>query len=113
MVKRNQAPDRGDIVWVTFDPTKGHEQKGRRPAVVLSPKNYNTKTGLAIICPITNVAKSYPFEVSVDMSNISGVILADQMRTIDWRARKLEVVGNLSGQKLQELQHKAKLLIEG
>ncbi|HEY4518214.1 MAG TPA: endoribonuclease MazF [Candidatus Paceibacterota bacterium] len=111
--KQSQAPGRGDVVWISLDPTKGHEQKGRRPAVVLSPKVYNLKAGLALVCPITNVAKGYPFEVSIAVANISGVVLSDQMRTIDWQARKVEIVGSLSGEKLQELQHKAKLLIEG
>ena len=111
--KQGQAPERGDVVWITLDPAKGHEQKGRRPAVVLSPETYNSKTGLALVCPITNVSKGYPFEVSVALPNISGVVLADQMRTIDWRVRKVEVVGKLSSEKLQELQHKAKLLVEG
>jgi len=113
VTKQGQAPERGDIIWITLDPTKGHEQKGRRPTVVLSPKSYNVKAGLALVCPITNIAKGYPFEVSVEAQGLTGVVLADQMRTIDWQARKATIAGRLSAPKLQELQHKAKLLIEG
>lgn len=84
-------PDSGDIIWVTFNPQAGHEQAGRRPALVLSPKTYNGKTSLAILCPITSQIKGYPFEVKIpDGLEVSGAILSDQVKNLDWKARKAE-----------------------
>jgi mRNA interferase MazF len=91
MVKRQRkyVPDRGDAVWISMDPQAGHEQSGRRPALVLSPALYNGKTGLALFCPITSHVKGYPFEVPAPPgSPIRGVLLADQVKSLDWRARK-------------------------
>ena len=85
-------PDRGDIVWLQFNPQSGHEQAGKRPALTLSPKAYNQKVGLAIFCPITNQEKGYPFEVKVVSSKISGAILADQVKSLDWRKREAEFI---------------------
>jgi mRNA interferase MazF len=83
------VPERGDAVWITLDPQAGHEQAGRRPALVLSPHAYNAKVGLAVFCPITSHAKGYPFEVALpDEREIQGVALADQVKSLDWRARK-------------------------
>jgi mRNA interferase MazF len=83
------VPDRGDVVWLTFDPQAGHEQSGRRPAVVLSPKSYNAPAGLAILCPVTSQIKDYPFEVLLPPGlPIEGAVLADQVRNLDWRARR-------------------------
>jgi len=80
--------DRGDVVWIDFDPQAGYEQAGRRPAVVLSPARYNEKSGLALICPITTRIKGYPFEVMLPTGlKVTGVILADQARNLDWKAR--------------------------
>jgi mRNA interferase MazF len=85
------VPDRGDIVWLTFTPQAGHEQAGRRPALVLSPKAYNGKVGLAIFCPVTSQIKGYPFEVEIPQGlAVSGVILSDQVKSLDWKARKAE-----------------------
>jgi mRNA interferase MazF len=82
-------PDQGDIVWITFNPQAGHEQAGHRPALVLSPKAYNGKVGLAILCPITSQVKGYPFEVLIpDGLEVNGAILSDQIKSLDWRARK-------------------------
>lgn len=82
-------PDRGDIVWLAFDPQAGHEQSGLRPALVISPKAYNGKVGLALMCPITSKAKGYPFEVSLPAgSEVSGVVLSDQIKSLDWQARE-------------------------
>ncbi len=82
-------PDRGDAVWIQFDPQAGHEQRGHRPALVLSPVSYNGRTGLAILCPITSQEKGYPYEVRLpDDLKLSGVILADQVKSLDWRVRK-------------------------
>ena len=86
---RTYCPKRGDIVWLAFDPQAGSEQAGRRPALVLSPESYNRKVGLALFCPITTKAKGYPFEVTLpDNIKVSGVILSDQLRNLDWKARK-------------------------
>ena len=85
------APDRGDIVWVDFDPQAGHEQAGRRPALIVSPQSYNQKVGLALLCPITNQRKGYPFEVPLPKDlTVVGVVLADQVKSMDWRARRAE-----------------------
>ncbi len=82
------VPDRGDAVWVMLTPQAGHEQAGRRPAVVLSPARYNGKVGLAILCPITNQIKGYPFEVVLPSGlAVTGAILSDQVKNLDWRAR--------------------------
>jgi mRNA interferase MazF len=85
------VPSCGDIVWITFNPQAGHEQAGRRPALVLSPEEYNGKVGLAILCPITSQVKGYPFEVRLSKDlPVSGVILSDQLKSLDWRVRKAE-----------------------
>ena len=85
------VPARGEIVWITMDPMAGHEQSGRRPALVLSPSAYNGKVGLAILCPITSRVKGYPFEVRVPEGlPVEGVVLADQAKSLDWRARGSE-----------------------
>lgn len=88
----DSAPSRGDLVWLTFDPQAGREQAGRRPALVLSHGDYNARVGLAIICPVTSRAKGYRFEVPVAVGDISGVILADQVRNLDWRARRSQLI---------------------
>ena len=85
------VPGRGDVVWLSFDPQAGHEQAGRRPAFVVSPGAYNGKTGLFLACPITSRVKGYPFEVALPAEvPIAGVILCDQIKSLDWRARKAE-----------------------
>ncbi len=90
MVTRAYVPDAGDLVWLTFDPQAGHEQRGRRPALVLSPRAYNAKARLAIACPITSQVKGYPFEVPLPAgSAIVGVVLADHVKNLDWQARKV------------------------
>lgn len=98
------TPDRGDILLLNFDPTLGSEQRGVRPAVVISPKAYNGASGLALMCPITSVPKGYPFEVMVmTTKGISGVALADQIRCIDWKARFAKRIGTLPQVQLSEL----------
>jgi len=83
-------PESGDIVWITFNPQAGHEQAGRRPALVLSPSVYNRKVGLALLCPITSQIKGYPFEVKIpDGLDVSGAILSDQVKNLDWKARNV------------------------
>jgi mRNA interferase MazF len=85
------VPRRGDVVWLSFDPQAGHEQAGRRPAFVVSPETYNRKTGLFLACPITSKMKGYPFEVALPNGlAVGGVILADQVKSLDWKARNAE-----------------------
>ena len=92
MVAENGSPDRGDLVWVSLNPQAGHEQAGRRPALVVSPEEYNRRVGLALMCPITSKAKGYPFEVSLPSNlKISGVVLSDQVKSLDWRAREAQI----------------------
>jgi mRNA interferase MazF len=88
------APDRGDFVWLSFDPQAGHEQAGMRPALVLSPVKYNKRIGLALVCPITSQGKGYPFEVEIPAgSSIHGFVLADQLKSLDWNARDIRPAG--------------------
>lgn len=113
MVKAmDYVPESGDIVWITFNSQAGHEQAGRRPAVVLSPTAYNEKVGLAIFCPITNQIKGYPFEVIIpDSLEISGAILSDQVKSLDWRARKAEFGCKLPASTFNEVVLKLSTLI--
>src|SRR5918993_118928 len=90
LVKRGYVPDAGDLVWLTFDPQAGREQRGRRPALVLSPRVYNERTHLAIACPITSQIKGYPFEVAVANGPVTGVVLADHVKSLDWHERRAE-----------------------
>jgi mRNA interferase MazF len=106
------VPERGDIVWLNFNPQSGHEQAGRRPALVLSPHAYNQKVGLAIFCPVTNQQKGYPFEVVIPTGlNVSGVILADQVKSLDWRIRRAEYLATIPGPVLEEVIQKLKVLL--
>lgn len=90
---RRYVPSRGDVVWLSFTLQAGHEQAGRRPVLVISPASYNGKVGIALFCPITSQVKGYPFEVSIpDGLQVSGVVLSDQTKSLDWRARKAEFV---------------------
>ena len=98
------VPDVGDFVWLSFDPQAGREQAGRRPALVLSPKIYNAKSGLVLACPVTNQVKGYPFEVAVPAGGgASGVILADHLKSIDWKARQAEPLGRCTDDVLDEV----------
>ena len=91
------VPDRGDLVWLEFTPHTGNEQAGRRPALVISPRAYNAKVGLALFCPITSRVKGYPFEVALpEGSGVVGVVLADQLKSLDWRARKAKLIKHAS-----------------
>ena len=108
------VPDRGEIVWLTFTPQAGHEQAGRRPAVVLSPRAYNARAGLALFCPVTSKEKGYPFEVRLPAElPVSGVILADQVRSLDWRERRAEPVARLPRETMSLLVQKLIVLVEG
>jgi mRNA interferase MazF len=106
------VPQRGDVVWITLNPQAGHEQEGRRPAIILSPQAYNTKVGLALMCPITSQVKGYPFEVAIPARlPIAGVILSDQIKSLDWRARKAEWVCSLPPETIAEVLAKSLTLL--
>jgi len=107
------APERGDLVWLSFAPQAGREQSGRRPALVLSPKRYNEKTSLAIVCPITSQVKGYPFEVELVSTSIHGVILADQVKSLDWRERRAEFIETVDPAALAEVQGKLEAVLLG
>jgi mRNA interferase MazF len=106
------VPERGDLVWLSFDPRAGHEQAGRRPALVLSPAAYNAKSGLMLACPITSRVKGYPFEVALPSGlPIAGVVLADQIRSLDWAARRAEKAGEVPKGVLAEVVERIGLLL--
>ncbi|HET6177423.1 MAG TPA: endoribonuclease MazF [Candidatus Sulfotelmatobacter sp.] len=107
---RSYVPDAGDIVWLSFDPQAGHEQAGHRPAVVLSPSAYNAKTSLMICCPMTSQIKNYPFEVRIAGASPSAV-LADQVKSLDWRKRGARRKGTISAAELGEVRAKIRALI--
>ena len=103
-MSRPYCPKRGDVVWLSFTPQKGHEQAGYRPALTLSPESYNRKVGLAIFCPITSQAKGYPFEVVIPAGlEASGVVLSDQVKSLDWQARNARFSCNLPRAALEEV----------
>ncbi|MBU1046291.1 type II toxin-antitoxin system PemK/MazF family toxin [Patescibacteria group bacterium] len=112
MVKNIYIPKQGDLVWLDFDPAKGHEQKGRRPAFVLSSEKYNKRIGLVLFCPITSVAKNYPFEVLLTDDKIKGVILVDQIKSYDWNKRKLEYITKSNHNITLEVIKKIKTIID-
>lgn len=98
------VPKRGDLVWLTFDPQAGHEQAGRRPAFVLSPEAYNRKTSLFLACAVTSRVKGYPFEVALPAGlPVSGVILADQIKSLDWKERRAQFAARASGQTIEDV----------
>ena len=110
---RTYVPQCGDVVWITLNPRTGHEQAGRRPAVVLSSKNYNGKIGLAILCPITNQVKGYPFEVLIPAGlPVAGAILSDQVKSLDWRARNAELLCTLPTETISEVFQRLITLLE-
>jgi mRNA interferase MazF len=112
MVRKNYVPERGDIVWLNFNPGSGHEQQGKRPAIVISPKEYNEKTGLGIFCPITSKIKNYPFEVTIKCKKINGVVLADQIKSLDWKTRDIEFISQENHEKVNEIISKISVLLQ-
>ena len=109
---RTYVPRCGDVVWITLNPQSGHEQTGRRPALVLSPESYNGKIGLAIFCPITNQIKGYPFEVLLPAGlPIEGAILSDQVKSLDWHARNAELICTLPDEAISETLQKLSVLL--
>ena len=109
---RSYVPNRGDVVWISLNPQAGHEQVGRRPAVVVSPPAYNRKVGLALLCPITSQIKGYPFEVIIPQGlKLSGAVLSDQVKSLDWRARRAELICTLPRDTIVEVVQKLSTLI--
>lgn len=109
---KTYVPQRGDVVWITLNPQAGHEQAGRRPAMVLSPKVYNNKVGLAIFCPITNQVKGYPYEVLIPSGlGATGAILSDQVKSLDWRVREAELICTLPHETIMEVLQKLDTLL--
>ncbi len=112
MVETRYVPDTGHIVWLRFSPQAGHEQAGLRPALVLSPRSYNEKTSLALFCPITSRVKGYPFEVLLPSSGtVTGAILADQIRSLDWRVRSARFEVQAPPQAVNEVREKLTVLL--
>lgn len=111
MTTRAYVPDSGDIVWLEFDPQAGHEQAGHRPALVISPASYNDKTSLMVCCPLTTKIKGHPFEVLTDVSGVAGAVLSDQVKSLDWRARKVKKKGSVSASVMQHVRAKIKALL--
>lgn len=108
------VPRRGDIVWITLSPQAGQEQAGRRPAVVLSPTRYNARVSLALLCPVTTQVKGYPFEVVIPSGlPVSGVVMSDQMKSLDWRARQVEYICTLPADTVAEILQKLNALLSG
>ena len=107
------CPKRGDVVWIEFTPQAGHEQSGHRPALVLSPEAYNRKVGLALLCPITSQVKGYPFEVLLPQGlEVSGVVLADQVKSLDWKVRHASFCCALSKETMHDVLNKLGTLID-
>lgn len=112
MVNPAYVPERGDVVWIHFNPQAGHERAGRRPALVISPGAYNGRVGLALLCPVTGQTKGYPFEVPVPVGlRVSGVILSDQVKSLDWRARGADFLERVPDGIVSEVLHKLGTLV--
>lgn len=112
MVGRAYVPDAGDLVWLTVDPQAGHEQRGRRPALILSPRRYNAKARVAIACPIASQAKGYPFEVPLPPNEkISGVVLADRVKNLDWQAHRVVYEAKAPGDVLIDVRERLRALL--
>jgi mRNA interferase MazF len=106
------VPDAGDLVWLTFDPQAGHEQRGRRPALIVSPRAYNTKSRLAVACPVTSHVKGYPFEVALPPGGrIAGVVLADHVKNLDWQARRVVFEAKAADDVLTEVRERLRALL--
>jgi mRNA interferase MazF len=103
-VTQAYVPDTGDLVWLDLNPQRGREQSGRRPALVLSPAAYNEKTSLALVCPVTSRTKGYPFEVTLPPGlEVAGVVLADHVKSLDWKERRAELAGRVPAEVLSEV----------
>ena len=113
MVSARFVPERGDAVWITFNPQAGHEQSGRRPALVLSPATYNKKVGMALLCPVTSQVKGYPFEAVLPTGlKLQGAVLSDHVKSLDWRARDAALICRMPASLVAEVLAKLKALLE-
>jgi mRNA interferase MazF len=111
MVNNSYIPDRGDIVWLNFNSQTGHEQKGKRPAIVISPKEYNEKVNLGLFCPITSQEKGYPFEVKIRNGKTTGVVLFDQIKSLDWTKIDIEYIIKATEKETKEVVEKINILV--
>jgi mRNA interferase MazF len=112
VVAKAYVPDAGDLVWLTFDPQAGHEPRGRRPALILSPRAYNAKARLAVACPITSQVKGYPFEVALPTGGaITGVVLADHVKNLDWQVRKVVFESRAGAEVVTEVRERLRALL--
>ena len=112
VIMSNYIPDRGDAVWINMNPQAGHEQVGRRPAIVLSPISYNRKVGLALFCPVTSQIKGYPFEVNIPSGlKVTGAVLSDQVKSLDWKIRNTEFYDKIPDTVIIEILKKLGVLL--
>jgi len=112
MEKIKYIPERGDVVYTSFDPTRGREQRGRRPALVLSKHSYNIHSELALVCPITSTIRNYPFIVVIDTPKVKGAVLSDHLRSLSWKARGAKFICKCPTEVLQEVSGKLSVLIQ-
>lgn len=110
MVKK-YVPKKGDVIWLDFSPTRGHEQDGNRPAIVISPDEYNKQTGLVLVCPVTSIVKKYNFEVEIFGGKVSGVILSNHIRSVDWEEREVKFIEKIKSEVFDEVIKKLETLI--
>lgn len=113
MTPPTDVPALGDVVWLQFDPQAGHEQAGHRPALVLSPEAYNQRTGLMLCCPLTTRLKGYPFEVLTEVDGVACAVLADQVKSLDWRVGRAERKSHVGVEVLQQVRAKFSALLMG
>ena len=113
MISEPYCPEVGDFVWIEFDPQQGREQRGRRPALVLTPRRYNRRSELCVLCPITNRQKGYPFEVTIPAGQpVAGVVLSDQVKSLSWQRRSAEFAGRAPQEVLLQARGKIKALLQ-
>ena len=112
MPPRAYVPDTGDVVWLQFDPQAGHEQAGHRPDLVISPANYNGKTGLMVCCPLSTKIKGYPFEVVTEVDGMECAILSDQVKSLDWKVRRAKRKAAVSAETMLHVKAKMKALLQ-
>jgi mRNA interferase MazF len=111
MATRGYVPDAGDVVWLEFDPQAGHEQAGHRPALVISPASYNGRSGLMVCCPMTTQIKGYPFEVHIEVDDVASAVLADQVKSLDWKVRRAKKKGSVPADVMNHVRAKIKALL--